>query len=49
MFQKKVVGKIKTHILFQVTLFYGSSVTYEIMWVNMVEPDRPQMIQCMHP
>jgi len=42
MFQTKVVQKIKTHILCS-ALFFESCAVYEIMWKNMVQPDRPQM------
>jgi len=41
MFQTNVVEKIKTHILFSVT-FFEYHVVYEIMWKNIVDPDRPQ-------
>jgi len=36
------VEKIKTGILCW-TFFLGNHAIYEIMWKNMVEPDRPQM------
>jgi hypothetical protein len=42
MFQTRFVEKIKTHILCSITFFENRAV-YEIMWKNMVEPDRPQM------
>jgi Rps23 Pro-64 3,4-dihydroxylase Tpa1-like proline 4-hydroxylase len=42
MFQTKVVEKIKTHIWNSVTFFLNRAV-YERMWLNTVEPDRPQM------
>jgi hypothetical protein len=38
----KIVEKIKTHILYSVTLFRKSSRLWD-MWKNMVERDRPQM------
>jgi len=38
----KVVEKVKTHILCSVTFF--RKLCYEIMWKNVVEPERPQMI-----
>ena len=48
MLQTKVVEEIKTHNLYSVTFFENRSV-FEIMWKNMIEPDRPQMtIWCMH-
>jgi hypothetical protein len=37
----KVVEKIKTHVLGSVT-FSESSAICEIMWENMVQPDRPK-------
>ena len=44
MFQTKVVKKIKTHVLFSVTIFCSENLAiYEIMWKNMVETDRPRM------
>jgi len=47
MFPTKFVEEIKTHILYSVTFFENRSV-FEIMWKNMIEPDRPQMtIWCM--
>ena len=42
MFQTKVVENIETHILCFVT-FSENLAIYEIMWKNMVEPERPQM------
>jgi hypothetical protein len=42
MFHTKVVQKIKTHFLCSITLF-KNRVIYEIMWQNVVEPDRLQM------
>jgi hypothetical protein len=35
----KAVEKIKTPLC----LFYLNYAIYDIMWKNMVEPDRPQM------
>ena len=43
MFGKKVVEKIKTHILCSFLCACESYAVYEIMWKNMVKPDRPQM------
>jgi len=40
MFQTEAVGKVKTHILYSVTLLKNHAV-YEIMWKNLVELDRP--------
>jgi hypothetical protein len=48
MFQTKVVQKIKTHILRQIT-FFDNRTVYEIMWKNTVQPDRPQITPwCRH-
>jgi hypothetical protein len=43
MIQTKVVDKIKTRILCSITFFSKTCAIYEIMWENMVQPDRPQM------
>jgi len=40
MFQTKVVAKIKTLIMIN-KCFSENRATYEIMWKNIVEPDRP--------
>jgi len=40
MFRTKFVIKIKTHILRSVTFFPENRAVYEIMWKNMVQPDR---------
>jgi hypothetical protein len=39
----KVVEKIKTRFYMLNDFFSENRVVYEIMWKNMVEPDRPQM------
>jgi hypothetical protein len=39
----KFAEKIKTHILRSNTFFPENRAVYEVMWKNMVEPDRPQM------
>ena len=36
MFQKNVVEKIKTLILFSVTFFFENRAVYKIMWKNIV-------------
>jgi hypothetical protein len=43
MFQTEGVEKIKTHISRSVIFFFLNSAICEIMWKNVVEPDRPQM------
>jgi hypothetical protein len=49
MFQTKVVEKINTLILFSITIFPKNHAVDEIMWKNIVEPDRPQTtVWCMH-
>jgi hypothetical protein len=40
MFQTKFVEKIKTH--FMIHFSPENRAVYEIMWKNMVQPDRPQ-------
>jgi len=48
MFQTKVLEKIKTHILCSVIFFPQNCAIYEVMWKNVVEPDKPEMaIWCM--
>ena len=42
MFQTKIVEEMETHIYIQNALFKNSFVC-EIMWKNMVDPDRPQV------
>jgi hypothetical protein len=42
MFHTKVVETIKTHILCLIFLFENRTV-YQIMWKNIVVPDKPQM------
>jgi hypothetical protein len=42
--QTKVAEKIKTHILCSINFFFLENLAvYEILWKNVVEPDRPQM------
>jgi len=43
MFQTNVVEKIKTHILCPIK-FSVISVFNAVMWKNIVEPSRPQML-----
>jgi len=42
MFQTKVV-EIKTYILCSDSFFFEKHAVYEIMWQNVVQPDRQQM------
>jgi hypothetical protein len=42
MFQTKFVGKVKTHVLCSETAYRA---IYEIMWKNMVQPDRPHLTE----
>ena len=44
MFQTKVVEKIKTHILCLIIFFFENRSVYEIMWKNIFQLDRAQMI-----
>jgi hypothetical protein len=43
MFQITIVEKFKTHVLRSVTFFLENLALCEIMWKNIVQPDRPQM------
>ena len=43
MFRTKAVEKIKTYNMCSVTFFYENRAIYEVMWKNIVQPDRPQM------
>jgi len=43
MFQIKLVEKIKTHFVFSKFFFFENRAVYEIIWQNIVQPDRPQM------
>jgi hypothetical protein len=40
--QTKFVDKMKTHILCSIT-FYENCAMCEVIWKNMVEPDKPLM------
>jgi hypothetical protein len=40
-FQTKFVEKIKTHFVFN--FFFLNRAYYEIIWKNIVQPDRPHM------
>ena len=42
MFQTKVVEKIKTQYIMSNNFIPENRAVYEIMWKNVVEPDRPQ-------
>jgi len=44
MFQKKkVLEKIKTHILFSLIFFFENRAFYGIMWKNNVQPSKLQI------
>jgi hypothetical protein len=43
MFQTKVIQKVTKHVLHSATIFNENRAVYEIMWKNIVQPDRPQM------
>jgi len=45
MFQTNFVAKVKTPILF--SLNFVPKLVLFMMWKNMVQPDRPQMIRRM--
>ena len=40
----RIVEKIKTHFLRLVTFFFRKSYIYKVMWKNIVQPGRPQII-----
>ena len=40
MFQTEFVEEIKTHILCPITFFFENGAVYEIVWKNIVEPDK---------
>jgi hypothetical protein len=42
MFHTKVVDIENTHFLFNNFYFSKNHAVYEIMWKNMLQPDRPQ-------
>jgi len=42
MFQTNFVEKIKTHFMLK-NFFFENPTVYEIMWKNILVPDRPQM------
>jgi hypothetical protein len=39
----KIVEKIKTHILCSTTFFFENRAVYEMMWYNILQPERSQM------
>ena len=41
--QVKVVDKIETHIVGPIIFLFENRAVYEIMWINIAQPDRPQM------
>jgi len=43
MFQAKVVGELKTTLVFNNIFGFGNLAFYAIMLKNIVEPDRSQM------
>jgi hypothetical protein len=47
-FSDKFEEKIKTHVLWSAPFFFffENCAVYEIMWKNIVEPDRPRMTVC---
>jgi len=48
-FHTNVVDKFKTYIFLEyLFLFLENRTVYEIMWVNTVEPDVPQMTSMAH-
>jgi hypothetical protein len=48
MFRTIFAVEIKTHILCSIALFFFENrAVYEIMWKNIVQPDRPQVTICL--
>jgi len=43
MFETNIVEKSKTHLLGSVTFFPENLAFCELMWKNMVQPDKPHM------
>jgi hypothetical protein len=41
-FRTKFVEKIKTHIFCSIYFFFENRAMYEIMWKDVVQPERPQ-------
>jgi hypothetical protein len=42
-FRRKGAEEIETHILCPITFFvFKNRAVYEVMWKNIVQPDRPQ-------
>ena len=39
-----VEEKIKTHVLYSLTFFAHVRAICEILWKNMVEPDKPRVV-----
>jgi len=44
MYQTKVVEKLETHLLCSITIFFENRAVCEIIWKNVVERGRQQMI-----
>jgi len=43
MFQTKLVKKNQNTHFQSSNFFFENRAVYEVMWINIVEPDRPQM------
>ena len=43
MFQAKIIEKIKTDFTFNYPFFFKNRVVYEIVWKNILQPDRLQI------
>jgi hypothetical protein len=49
MLQTKFEGKIKTHILYSIPVFFENYAVYEIIWKTLVDLEGPQTtIWCKH-
>jgi hypothetical protein len=42
-FRQNLQSKLNTHFIFNKIFSPENRAVYEIMWKNMVQPDRPQM------
>jgi hypothetical protein len=41
-YHTEVVERLKTHSMFNI-FFFENRAIYEVMWKNLVEPDKPQI------
>ena len=48
MLRTKVIEKGKIHILCSIKFFSENRAAYEIMWKNIIQPDRPPLTNIAH-